>query len=221
MLKLNKSVHFNILCIFAIVFVCVYLYYTIADVKKIAVETKKNSQDVQNLITSISTLTKEVTELKKRCSVVGGACAVVGGAAAAASCKLPVMNVTPKVVVSDAVPGIPATVAGAAHDADSVNTEDVKNLLGDIPDDDEDCGDDDDDGLVEQVVGVELGEGGCDVEDDILESVTMKQEPKDYKLMSEEELKKERYEDLKDYCKRINLSFKGTKDAIIQRILMA
>lgn len=220
MLKLNKSVHFNILCIFAIVFVCVYLYYTISDVKKIAVETKKNSQDVQNLITSIATLTKEVGELKKKaavCTMTGGACAVVGGAAAAAaSCKLPVMNVTPKVVVSDAVPGEPPA-AGAAHgDNDSVNTDDVKNLLGDIPDDDE-VGGDDDDGLVEQMV---MG-GSCDVEDDILESVTLKQEPKDYKLMSEEDLKKEKYEDLKDYCKRVNLSFKGNKEAIIQRILLA
>lgn len=203
MLKLNKSVHFNILCIFAIVFVCVYLYYTITDVKKIAVETKKNSQDIQNLITSIGTLTKEVTELKKKALV----CAV-GGAAGMAACKLPVMNVTPKVVVSDAVPGEPP--AAAAHDNDSVNTDDVKNLLGDIPDDDDEV-----DGLVEPVTE------GCDVEEDILESVTMKQDQKDYKLMSEEELKKEKYEDLKEYCRRVNLSIKGNKDALIQRILMA
>ena len=206
MLKLNKSVHFNILCIFAIVFVCVYLYYTIIDVKKIAVETKKNAQDVQNLITSIATLTKEVSELKKKAA---GVCAVGGGGAGAAvaSCKLPVMNVTPKVVVSDAVPGEPL----AGVDNESVNTDDVKNLLGDIPDDDDEV-----DGVVEPVV-----DGGCDVEDDILESVTIKQEPKDYKLMSEDELKKEKYEDLKDYCRRINLSIKGNKDAIIQRILLA
>lgn len=210
MLKLNKSVHFNILCIFAIVFVCVYLYYTIIDVKKIAVETKKNAQDVQNLITSIATLTKEVSELKKKAA---GVCAVGGGGgagAAVAACKLPVMNVTPKVVVSDAVPGEPPAAA-SAQDNDSVNTDDVKNLLGDIPDDDDEV-----DGVVEPVV-----DGGCDVEDDILESVTMKQEPKDYKLMSEDELKKEKYEDLKDYCRRINLSIKGNKDAIIQRILLA
>lgn len=206
MLKLNKSVHFNILCIFAIVFVCVYLYYTITDVKKIAVETKKNAQDVQNLITSIATLTKEVGELKKRAA---GMCAVggVGAVGAMAACKLPVVDVTPKVVVSDAVPGEPPA---AAQDNDSVNTEDVKNLLGDIPDDD-----DEGDGVVEPVME------GCDVEDDILESVTMKQEPKDYKLMSEEELKKEKYEDLKDYCRRVNLSIKGNKEAIIQRILLA
>lgn len=207
MLKLNKSVHFNILCIFAIVFVCVYLYYTITDVKKIAVETKKNSQDIQNLITSIGTLTKEVSELKKKAATV----CTVGGAAAAvgmAACKLPVMNVTPKVVVSDAVPGEPP--AAAAQDNDSVNTDDVKNLLGDIPDDDDEV-----DGLVEPVTE------GCDVEEDILESVTMKQEPKDYKLMSEEELKKEKYEDLKEYCRRVNLSIKGNKDALIQRILLA
>lgn len=193
MLKLNKSVHFNILCIFAIVFVCVYLYYTITDVKKIAVETKKNAQDVQNLITSIATLTKEVSELKKKAAV----CAVGGGAGMAA-CKLPVMDVTPKVVVSDAVPGEPPA---AAQDNESVNTDDVKNLLGDIPDDDD--------------------EGHVDVEDDILESVSLKQEPKDYKMMSEEELKKEKYEDLKDYCRRVNMSIKGNKEALIQRILLA
>ena len=64
MLKLNKGLHFNILTIFAIVFVCVYLYYTISDLKKVAVEVKKHSQDITNIATSLATLNKHIEDLK-------------------------------------------------------------------------------------------------------------------------------------------------------------
>lgn len=177
MLKLNKSIHFNILCIFAIVFVCVYLYYTITDVKKIAVEVKKHGQDITNIITSLATITKELGDLKKKaasCSV-GGVCKVN-----------PV--VTAQEIVETAV-----EEEVVVEDNDSVNTDEVKNLLSDIPDD----------------------EDIPDVSHDVLEESTTK---KDYKSLSVEELKQEKYDDLKDYCKTNGINAKGTKDVLIQRI---
>ena len=128
MLKLNKSVHFNILCIFAVVFVCVYLYYTIVDVRKIAVEVKKNGQDLANVITSFAVLTKEVSELKKK-------------AAAVCSIKVPEITVTDAAAAAhveedEEEADMAAAVAEALNaDTESVNTDDVKNLLNDMPDD--------------------------------------------------------------------------------------
>jgi hypothetical protein len=180
MLKLNKSIHFNILCIFAIVFVCVYLYYTITDVKKIAVEVKKHGQDIPNIVTSLATITKELGELKKKAAAcsVGGVCQVK-----------PV--ITAQEVVEQEEP------ESEPDDDDSVATEDVKHLLSDIPDD----------------------EGNDDTAPDVLEEEFLEEtSAKDYKSMSAEELKHEKYDDLKEYCKNNNINAKGTKDVLIQRI---
>ena len=174
MLKLNKSIHFNILCIFAIVFVCVYLYYTITDVKKIAVEVKKHGQDIANIITSLATITKELGDLKKKAA----ACSVGG-----------VCQIKPVITAQEVL----ETVEEEEQDDDSVNTDEVKNLLSDIPDD----------------------EGTPDVAQDILEEESS---TKNYKSMSVEELKQEKYDDLKEYCKTNGINAKGTKDVLIQRI---
>ncbi len=175
MLKLNKSIHFNILCIFAIVFVCVYLYYTITDVKKIAVEVKKHGQDITNIITSLATITKELGDLKKKAAV----CSTSG------VCKIAPV-VTAQEVVEHEV----------QEDNESVNTDEVKNLLSDIPDD----------------------EGNVDDPQDVLEEELESTTVKDYKSMSVEELKLEKYDDIKEYCKTNSINAKGTKDVLIQRI---
>ena len=176
MLKINKSVHFTILTVFAIVFVCVYLYYTINDVKKIAVEVKKHGQDIANIVTSLGAITKELTEIKKQ----------------KVTCTIPQPSV-PEVQATEVQTSAPV------EDNESVQTDDVKNLLSDIPDDD------DDKVAVDNDISVELGEVA----------------PKDIKTLTLEDLKAETYEDLKKYCKDNGLSTKGTKDAIIQRILSA
>jgi len=91
MIKLDKSIHFNILTIFAIVFVCVYLYYTISDLKKIAVEVKKHSQDITNIITNLATLNKDIADIKKN---NGGSCQVGGGDAKKPAAVVPKVTVT-------------------------------------------------------------------------------------------------------------------------------
>lgn len=132
MLKLNKGIHFNILTVFAIVFVCVYLYYTISDLKKVAVEVKKQSTDIANIVTNLATVNKDLNDLKKKAAACcpGGACPLPGAGAAK-----PQINVAaaPIVQVAEAAPG--AAAPPAEDDVSSVDTNDVKNLLSDIPDD--------------------------------------------------------------------------------------
>lgn len=57
-MKINTTTHLTILFTFAIIFVVIYLYYTIIDVRKISLDVKKLSQD-------IAKLNNELTEIKK------------------------------------------------------------------------------------------------------------------------------------------------------------
>lgn len=57
-MKINTTTHLTILFTFAIIFVVIYLYYTIIDVRKISLDIKKLSQD-------ITKLNNELTEIKK------------------------------------------------------------------------------------------------------------------------------------------------------------
>lgn len=170
MLKVNKGVHFNILTIFAIVFVCVYLYYTISDLKKIAVEVKKHSQDIQNIVASLTTLTKEVGDLKK--------CA-----AASRASKV-------QVTISEAKET--PTEAPRDDDESSVGTADVKNLLGDIHEEDDEAPDSPSSEAPPEA------------------SVAATTEQKDYASMSFEELKAE--------CKAAGLIAKGSKETLAKRL---
>lgn len=190
MLKINKSVHFNILCIFAVVFVCVYLYYTITDVKKIASQVNKHSQDMNNIITSLATLTKELGDLKKKVAS--------GGTAQCSPPPKPIVEnvqVTPQVTIKEEVTG-----GHEEDDTSSVDTMEVKNLLGDIPDDEEE------EDNIEDIVA------------DVVATTVVEPTIKTFKDMTFEELKKESYDDIKKYCKDNGLNSKGTKDVLIQRI---
>ena len=241
MLKLDKSIHFNILTIFAIVFVCVYLYYTISDLKKIAVEVKKHSQDITNIITNLATLNKDIADIKKN---NGGTCQVgAGGAESAASAAKKAAAVVPKVTVTAVKTSADAAAASVvaatttttdnavyddqdllneieaadAADADSVNTIEVKKMLSCLP------GDDDDDDLDESPVADVL----ATVEDvpshelaDALEGSPYLADESTLSLkdLSVDELKKQTLDTLKTYCKENNLSTRGTKDVLIQLI---
>lgn len=132
MLKLNKGIHFNILTVFAIVFVCVYLYYTISDLKKVAVEVKKQSADIANIVTNLANVNKDLGELKKRAA----ACPVAGGCAIKPQINVAAQPVVQVAELSQAEAAQPQAPAEPEDDASSVDTNDVKNLLSDIPDDD-------------------------------------------------------------------------------------
>jgi hypothetical protein len=115
MLKVNKSTHLIILSVLSMVFVMVYLYFMIQDIKRLDVvikkitdETGKITQDIQNLVTTISNLNKDMTSLKKPAMVA----AIVGGGGACGA-------------------GEGCEAGEGADCADSVITEDIQNILGD------------------------------------------------------------------------------------------
>ena len=62
MIKINKTTHISLLFTFAVVFISVYLYYTIVDVKHLKRETKKLMEDVGGLTKLATELTKRVTD---------------------------------------------------------------------------------------------------------------------------------------------------------------
>jgi hypothetical protein len=64
-MKINSSTHITILVTFALIFVVIYLYYTITDVRKLSLELKKVSVDVQTLSNSFTKLNGELLEVQK------------------------------------------------------------------------------------------------------------------------------------------------------------
>jgi len=179
-MKLNKSVHFNLLCVVAIVFVCVYLYYTISDVKKVAIEVHKHSDE-------LAVLAKELAELKKKAA----ACSGVGGGVCAKPTvdlnKLMVEAVAAAVAGGEAAPVV-VTEEGEGAAASIANTEDMKKFLED-----------------------------ADTAEVPAEEVQV--EVKNYAAMTLEELKNQKHEDLREYCRANGISAKGTKEVLAARIL--
>jgi hypothetical protein len=55
----------TILVSFAIVFVGLYLYYTINDVRKMAVDLKKVTQELNALTTTVTSISKDLLEIQK------------------------------------------------------------------------------------------------------------------------------------------------------------
>lgn len=200
MFKLNKATHMMILMTFTIVFVVVYMYYMISDVKKMYVEVKKHGQE----IVALQKLSGEVQEIKNVVSSFGslGSSAAMVAEAMFMPSYLPPTHIEnpmsgsscPPITVKQTSPAPPppppqaplpssqpddVNVASVEDDdVDSVATEDIKKLV-------EDCGDDE-------------------------------EKPA---LPSEEEVKKMKFEDIRDLCKKHTISTKGTKDVLIARFI--
>lgn len=189
-MKLNKSVHFNLLCVVAIVFVCVYLYYTISDVKKIAGEVRKHTDE-------ITVLAKELGELKKKAATctVGGACA------------------KPTVDLNKLMVEAVAAASGAVEVEESIgNTEDMKKFLADAAEASEAAA------LDAESANEAAAEGVTDVT--VVEAEGEAEgAQKNFAQMSSDELKKQKYEDLREYCRSNGMNAKGTKDVLVARIL--
>lgn len=206
MFKLNKSTHMLILMTFTIVFVVVYMYYTIKDVKKMYAEVKKHEQEIQNL----TKLEHEVKEMKGVIGMVmsGGMIAPVPPeqfmmaaqhvpVAPAPASKFPNSRPPPQSQQSQSV---------IADDV-SVATEDIKKLV-----DDDDAEDNTQD-IIEEFAD----------EAPKHESVSVNEVTSDVSAQggdfTEEQLKKMKFDDLKEIAKKKNISIKGTRDSLITRIM--
>ena len=105
MFKLSKGTHFTILATFAVVFVTIYLYYTITDVRRLQAR--------------VSGIEKEISALQNDL----GSLACVGGSGG--SCPMPTPSHTPTPAeVFNMMP-----VAGVADDDDSVSSEEIQKML--------------------------------------------------------------------------------------------
>jgi hypothetical protein len=188
MLKINKTTHIMILSTFAIVFIVVYLYYTINDVKKLSAEVKKNAaditkltQDIQNAMNVITNLNADVLEV--RGNNMGSVMRQKTQSQSQSKSKIEIKD--------------------DESEQSSVDSQLLKNIL--VGHDDEDY----EDGTVEEVIeGVE----DADVKQNIEDNVTQKEENKvvDYKSM--------KYDELKEIAKRKGISSKGTKDQLVAKL---
>ena len=143
-MKLNKNTHFFIITTFAIVFVVVYLYYTIVDVRRL-------SNDVSRLSRDLVALSETVNKKQNQ-----------------------------EVQMHPLLVPVPVTPEAAQEDEEPI---DITKILSDITQEE-----------TEEAAPEETA-----------------QPTDDFKSM--------KYEDLKDLCKKNNLSTKGTKAELITRLL--
>jgi hypothetical protein len=156
MMKLNKTVHIMILLTFAIVFVVIYLYYTINDLKKLSVETKKNAQDIQSVVTTLNALNKAINDLRIKESTV-------------------VVKPVSVPIVFDQ-----EEQDEEEEEEDEMTHDDIKNIL--------------------------------------LEEIEEEEEEEEEEVNEETDLTLLKLDQLKQLCKDKNLSMKGTKHQLIERL---
>lgn len=179
MFKLNKATHMLILMTFTIVFIVVYMYYMIRDVKKIYADVKKQGQEVV-------ALQSQVQELKNAVANVSNSLV-----------PHPIMHeavfMSPMAFPQQQAAPVPE-VDVQEEDAESVATEDIKKLVedGDAPEE-------------EVVADVPVPAVAPTVTED--------------EVYTEESLKKLKFEEIKDICKKLNITVKGSKESLIAKII--
>ena len=182
MLKIDKTTHMMILFTFGLVFVSVYLYYTIIDVRRVQTEMKKlvEENEVRKAATSkeIEALSNAIMQLSVKAPQTKAASEV---------CEVK----HDRVQVVEMIP-VEKTLD---KDDDSVITDDIRKSL--------DCDTDDDN------VDVEI--------EAILDSDPEGKKKSDTE-MSIARLQAMKYEELRDLCKDLGISYKGVKDVLYKRL---
>ena len=233
MFKVSKTMHMMILMTFTIVFVIVYMYYMIRDVRKMYNDVKKQNEQ-------IDTLKKSVDEIQSNITMI----------------STTIQNqVPPEILMSQFMPhmmppGVPmghmeqmgfvqmSDMMPISHqqtqsqqqkedDIESVKTEDIKKLIPDDIEDEIDIDQQTSKNKKQSSVDMKQdNEDVCqetnvhdidnDIDIDIEKEISSSQQS-----LNEESLKKLKFDELKDLCKKMNLSAKGTRDTLIERILQA
>ena len=112
--NIPKINHLVILTVLVIVLICIYMYQTMNDVKKISLELKKNELDILKINQDINGLTQSISHIHKR---------------------LPTQSIQPTQPDVCIKPAIPVTVTTTVcdddddDDNDSTNTEDLKKII--------------------------------------------------------------------------------------------
>jgi hypothetical protein len=177
MFKLNKYLHMLILMTFTIVFIVVYLYYIVRDMKRMYQDFKKQAADVH-------TLQATVSEIKSAMEMVMYGAAPAAAAAAIAVTATEAAQVTPS----------PTTNHISNDDTESVESEDIRKLVEDGDDAEEDV-------PAQAPTAIE-------------EEVAADEHP-----LTKDAVMSMKLDQLKEVCKKNNLSAKGSRETLITRIL--
>ena len=199
MFKLDKNTHMMVLFTFSLIFIVVYLYYTITDVRKMQKEVKRLSDELLKLQKEPPVQIKPVT------------------APTPAPATAPI-NPVPIVECKQVEPSADINI----HEDDgSVFTDEIRETL--------ECTDDDEDidlqniinsadkqtfGVADVVAGAAVVEVGA-VAEAVVEAVV----DVGAVAIDEADILQMKYDDLKELCKKRNLSQKGAKDVLIKRLL--
>lgn len=201
MIKIDKNTHMFILLTFSIVFVSVYLYYTIIDVRKM-------QQDIKNSEVQSKSLSQQIEQLK---AILG---TQQSGNVVTPSVTVP----TVQVQVSRQHVHVPEKQVVEVNeivdelDDESVTTEDIRNTLHCESDDDSEV----DDVAQDCVVQQEVSQNDTEQDDDV--EITFASEQDAQQSITPEEIKSLKYEELRDLCRTYNISQKGNKDVLIKKL---
>lgn len=208
MFKLDKNTHMMVLFTFSLIFIVVYLYYTITDVRKMQKEVKR--------------LSDELLKLQKEPPVQIKP--VITPTPAAASAPI---NPVPIVECKQVEPGADINIH---EDDESVLTDEIRETL--------ECTDDDEDidlqniinsadkqiagevaDVVADVVAGEVAEVVAGEAAVVARAVVDEAVVDEAVAIDEADILLMKYDDLKELCKKRNLSQKGAKDVLIKRLL--
>lgn len=209
MAKLNKTTHLMILFTFAIVFVVIYLYYTISDVKKMNSDVKKLvldvaklNQDVQNILAIMPKIPMTASNLQ---IPTPSQQSQSHGQPQQVPPKVQQVTVQPNVQITSQQkqPILPIVdESDEEDDVSSVDTDELKKIINDA------------DGVPGDVLEQKEAEPPIqEYEQDITEELSAKTE-----IFSEEDLKKLKYDEIKDLCRTRGISTRGTKEQLIAKL---
>lgn len=208
MFKIDKNTHMLILFTFALIFVVVYLYYTIIDVRKMQKEIKRLNDEIVALRKSPSPPQPIVSHPQVTTEQVP----VKATKSKSESIQVPIVEITQtdSQVEKKNMSELLDTVL---DDADSVVTDEIRDTLN--------CTDDEEEVVANPEV-TSLNATSQEVQD------ILKEIPEDVNDIIDDIEKREKvdinelvnmkYDDLKDLCKKHNLTQKGTKEVLIKRL---
>lgn len=199
MFKLDKNTHMMVLFTFSLIFIVVYLYYTITDVRKMQKEVKRISD--------------ELAQLQSKGAPPPPQAVPVDVCLKAKTVPVNKANEVTVVDVSDQIAEpVKTEPVPQFQDNESVVTEEIRDTL--------DCTDDEDIDL-QNIINSSITPQEVSQNDVSKEHVSQDDVPKEISLdqLDSNELSKMKYDDVKDLCKSKNLSTKGSKDVLIKRLL--
>lgn len=208
MIKFNKSTHLMILFTFAIIFVVLYLYYTINDVKRMSNELKKITSDVQKINLDIQGLNGALNNLnlatnnlivqkQSHQNTTASVQVVAKPVNNSQSCQIKQSSTA---LINDLEDD------DEDDDATSVNTEELKNIINE------------NDGEEEEEKSSESEKKESIIPTDGVSDADESDDNDDLKLEETVDFHKLKYEELKDLCKKKGISTKGTKDQLISKL---